>query len=49
MIVLEPTRFVIVVSITASNENISHPVGVIIVHVSEHGNNSNVVLFARQL
>jgi len=45
MIVLEPTKFVIVVRIAALNENVGHPRGVIIRYVFEHGDNPDVVLF----
>jgi len=45
MIVLEPTKFVVVVSVAALNENVGHPGGAIIGYVFEHGNNLDVVLF----
>jgi len=45
MIALEPTQFVVVVSITAPNENVGQPGDAIIEYVIEHGDNSDVVLF----
>jgi len=44
MIVLEPTQFLVVVSIAAPNENVGHPGGAIIGDVIEHGGNPDVLL-----
>ena len=42
---MEPTQFVIVVSINAANENVGHPGGASIGYVFEHGCDLDVALF----
>jgi len=45
MIVLEPTQFIVVVSIVARNENIGQLGGAIIEYVFDRGGNLDVVPF----